>query len=279
METMNLFGSVEHNDDNTDKWPDICENPTEQDVLNYMALIIARNLDSMKAFKGGYMLNQILKEDSRMTHDIDFSINYIENYVDVKYVLEQLGDYFVNRGLAESYKIKEDISKTSSGGVTIYDKLGNVFAKVDVGLHNLLYGVCNYEIEIGNVDAFSVERMLSDKILAILSRKRFRRTKDLYDFFVLVRKYDFDYNKLVYCIENRDNYDSTVWNNIPFSEEVLIQYRKAWDKLVLVSYDGGSSLPKPKFDDVLELFNYIAVRIKYNNTASRWNHKDLIWEI
>ena len=49
---LNLFGSVEHNDDNSDKWPDICDNPTEQDVLDYIALVLARNIDSMKAFKG-----------------------------------------------------------------------------------------------------------------------------------------------------------------------------------------------------------------------------------
>lgn len=275
---LNLFGSVEHNDDNSDKWPDICDNPTEQDVLDYIALVLARNIDSMKAFKGGYMLNQILKKDSRLTHDIDFSINYKENYNEVKKVLKEIGDYFVRKELAKSYKIKEEISKTSSGGLVIYDTSGNVFAKVDVSVHNLFYGICDYNIKIGKVEAFGIERMLADKILVILSRQRFKRSKDLYDFYVLVNKYDFKYDELVYCIENRDNYDPSVWNNIPFSEEVLIQYQNAWNKLRLVSFKDGSKLKKPIFSDVIDLFNYIAIRIKNKTVASKWNHKDLTWE-
>ena len=279
MEEMNIFGSVEHNDDNTDKWPDLCENPTNQDMLNYMALIVARYLECQKAFKGGYMMNQILGSDSRLTHDIDFSIMNAEYYSKVKKVLEQLGDYFVARGLANSYTVKDTITPTSSGGMTVYSEDGSILVGIDVGLHSLLYGTTDYDISIGKVEAFSIERMLSDKILAILSRKRFRRTKDLYDFYVLIHKFDFSYRELLFCIENRDNYDSSVWDNIPFSEVVLEQYNLAWNKLVLVSYADNTILEKPAFNNAIEIFNKIAFRIKNRVDAASWDHVNLNWRI
>lgn len=279
MEQMNIFGSVQHNDDNTDTWPSLCTNPTTQDILDYVALITARFLDSEKAFKGGYMLNQLLGEDSRMTHDIDFSIANKEAYEEVKTLLCKLGDYFVSHGLASEYKIKENIAETSSGGITIYDNDGKTLVGVDVGLHSLLYGTKRFNINIGDVEAFSIERMLSDKLLAILSRKRFRRTKDLYDFYVLVSKFDFSYQELANCIDNRDNYDPSVWDNIPFSEEVLTQYLIAWNKLQLISSKDGSSLSKPLFEDALALFNKIAFRLKYREPAVKWNHIILNWEV
>lgn len=52
----------------------------------------------------------------------------------------------------------------------------------------------------------------------------------------------------------------------------------AWNKLRLVSFKDGSKLKKPIFSDVIDLFNYIAVRIKNKTVASNWNHKDLTWE-
>ena len=282
MEDMNIFGSVEHNDDNTDKWPDLCENPTNQDMLDYMALVTARFLNCQKAFKGGYMLNQLLKEESRMTHDIDFSIMEKSQYGDIKVVLKELGDFFIAKGLASKYVVKETIEERSSGGIDIYRDGPNGLEKIlgiDIGLHSLLYGIKRCNITIGSVEAFSVERMLSDKILAILSRKRFRRTKDLYDFYVIVNRFDFSYNELVYCLDNRENYDKAVWDNIPFSEIVLEQYKIAWDKLKLVSYKDGTELIKPDFESAISLFNRIAIRLKYRQEAFMWSHESLNWRI
>lgn len=282
MEEMNIFGSVEHNDDNSDRWPDLRENPTNQDMLDYMALVTARFLNCQKAFKGGYMLNQLLGEDSRMTHDIDFSIMKQEHYEDVKAVLKKLGEFFVSKGLAKSFRVKEDITETSSGGIDIYAEGKNGLEKIlgiDVGLHSLSYGITEYDISIGQVQGFEIERMLSDKILAILSRKRFRRTKDLYDFFVLVHRFDFSYDKLVYCINNRDHYDETVWENIPFNDTVLEQYEIAWGKLNLVSFIAGTELEKPTFSEAIKIFNVIALRIKNNLPANSWNHQTLNWRL
>lgn len=278
MEEMNLFGSVEHNDDNSDKWPDLCGNPTNQDLLDYMVLVIARFAGCQLAFKGGYMLNQLLGGESHQTSDVDFSVVDEKSYEGIKDILRRIAEFFVERGLISRYTLKGDIAPGRPGGIDFYGSDGTRILGVDVGMHNLSYRTTKYDISVGEVEGFSIERMLSDKILAILSRKRFRRTKDLYDFYVLVHHYDFSYETLLYCTENRDNYDNSVWDNIPFSEIVLEQYAIAWNKLRLVSYTEGSDLLKPEFGDVIALFNRIAFTVKgHSDKISSWNHVDMTW--
>jgi hypothetical protein len=279
MESMNLFGSVEHTDDNDDIVlpacvPDASDNNA---MLDYLALTTIRNLQDNSALKGGYLLNQLIGIESRMTHEIDFSIMNEEYYSVVKAMLSKIADKFVEMGIIATYKLKETITATSSGGIDMYDDKGRKVLGVDVGLHNILYGTTKFQLRVGEANSFKVERMLSDKLLAILSRKRFRRTKDLYDFYILTNHFDFSYEELLYCIEHRDNYDATVWDNIPFSEVVLLEYEKAWEKLELVSFESGVAINKPNFNEVILRFNSIAFRIKENITATSWNHDNLCW--
>lgn len=271
MEEMNIFGSVEHNDDNSDKWPDLCENPTNQDMLDYMALVTARFLNCQKAFKGGYMLNQLIADNSRMTHDIDFSIMKQEHYEDVKAVLKKLGEYFISKGLASSFRVKEDITETSSGGIDIYRdgiRGSEKILGIDIGLHSLSYGVTEYNISIGQVQGFEIERMLADKLTAILSRKRFRRTKDLYDFYAITNLFDVDCAKVYRYTEIRGNAE---WNNIPFNDIVLSEYEKAWGKLQLVS-PNNLAIIKPSFEDAIQRFYAISIPLKDNIYDIRWDH-------
>lgn len=278
VDTMNLFGSVKHTDDNQDIQEDFTK-MNSNDMLDYMALTLVRNLNAAFAFKGGYMLNQLLGSESRMTHDIDFSIMNKEYYSKVKDILIDIAEVFMEKGLITNYKVKETISPTSSGGIDMYASTGAKVLGVDVGLHNLLYGTTDYKIKIGDVTAFKVERMLSDKLLSILSRKRFRRTKDLYDFYILTSYFDVSYQELINCIQNRDNYDSSLWDNIPFSDEILIEYEKAWNKLNLTRYTDGRPLEKPQFQIVLQRFYFFAVAIKIKEVHNIWDHTLLNWRV
>lgn len=112
--------------------------------------------------------------------------------------------------------------------------------------------------------------MLADKIIAILSRKRFRRTKDLYDFYILVRSFDFDLRKLRSYIDLRGGAE---WDNIPFNDIVLEQYRKAWEKLQLVSSETGDLMEKLNFEVYLQLFYAVVLPLKTNVfDYPIWNH-------
>lgn len=278
LDKLDLFGSVNHEDDNSDSSVDLPANATDLDMLDYMALTVARVLTCDKAFKGGYMLNQLLGEDSRLTHDIDLSIMNEKAYDSVKKVLRDIAERFVSLGLIRRYDIREDITPTSSGGIKMYDNNGRVILGVDVGLHSLLYGVSDYNLKFGVVRAFSVERMMSDKVLAILSCKRFRRTKDLYDVYAITNAFDLDFKELLYCVENRNNYDSAIWGNIPFSETALTEYTKAWDRLHLIA-PSGDEIEKPMFNDAIARFSRIAYALKDRREVICWSHISKNWMV
>ena len=136
-------------------------------------------------------------------------------------------------------------------------------------MHPLSWGVTAYKFDITTLDGFTVERMLSDKIIAILSRKRFRRPKDLYDLWVITNNFDFDPNLVLQFIKKRGNAE---WDNIPFSDTILVEYKKAWDALILQSLN-ETTLEKPSFnEEVLPRFNIIAFALKNGNCLDRWDH-------
>lgn len=273
FDNMNIYGSIKHNDDNSDvlQLPDKSDS---QGLLDYMVSVICRRLQTPKAFKGGYLLNQLLKEQSRMTHDIDFSISDEAGYEQVKQILQEIAEVFLKNDIIADYKIKPTITQTSSGGVDFYDSLGAKMLGVDVGLHSLAWGITSYNFEFVTTDGFSIERILSDKLMAILSRKRFRRTKDLYDFWVITNNFDFDYQKLCDFVGRRGGAE---WDNIPFNDTVLIQYEKAWSKLILQTPTHGV-LEKPPFNVVLERFYYVALAMKSKECHQSWSHDSLVFK-
>jgi hypothetical protein len=70
---MDLFGGERHEgDEDLDTLPPIKGNATETELLDYMVLVLSRHMSCSCAFKGGYMLNQILSGYSRMTYDVGF---------------------------------------------------------------------------------------------------------------------------------------------------------------------------------------------------------------
>lgn len=253
--------------------PKLTDNPKHDDVLDYMVLVLSRNFSGNAAFKGGYMLNKIMPL-SRKTKDIDFSIMYEKEYEEIKLVLGQIAEYFVRIGLISSYKIKDTVTSTSSGGIDMYDESGSKILGVDVGLHPLTYGVKRYDIGFTEIDAFKVERMLADKVCAILSRKRFRRAKDIYDLNALLLNFDVEYKEFMHCLNER----GPEWDNIPFADTVLVQYEKAWNRLILINnVVKDRELEKPEFLDVIIRFYSFVIPIKDGHVYMKWNHNLKGW--
>ena len=155
----------------------------------------------------------------------------------------------------------------------MYDANGTKILGIDVGWHDITFGTTKTTIDIGEVRAFEVERMLADKIAATLSRKRFRRTKDIYDIFCITNCFDADLNKIRNYLEIR-NADVTVeWENFPFSETVINELGKAYGRLVLEAIYSNTILEKPPFMDVLGRFNAVCLGV-LNKEKTIWSSKD-----
>lgn len=269
MEKMSIFG------DSTEMSGHAIN--SVQDMLDYVVLALIENLGQNNiAFKGGYVLNQLMPEISRLTHDVDFSISSAEQYEEVKRILKDIGDYFISNKVIANYKIKDNIEFSMSGGADFYDTQGAKILGVDVGLHQLISGTKWYNVKVGNLHTFSVERMLSDKIHAIFSPKRFRRAKDLYDVYYLLENFDVDY---VMFRESLDNRGVIELDENPFQESILEQYQHAWERLQIVSIYPNVILDKPDFRFVIERLGDFCFPIMngFSKDYKRWNKELLKW--
>lgn len=229
--------------------------------LDYMVLELVRNFGDKLTFKGGYMLTKLLPDVARQTTDIDFSIQSSELYQQLIITMEQIGQHFVNEGICASYKVKQEIQPYMSGGLDCYDSTGKKIVGIDVGWHDVTYGAVDTKIDVGTLRAFEVERMLADKVCAILSHKRFRRPKDIYDVYCITNCLPYDCKKIDSYIMRRTEGMGADWHNYPFNEDVRREYAKAYNSLTLNSIIKGVELERPSFDEVLQRFDNICSKL------------------
>lgn len=240
-----------------DELIEINKDSKDSDILDYVLLFLCQHSERIKNFyKGGYVLMNLLPDKARYSYDIDFSISSDKQYEEIKKIFRQLGEDLKTKGVIESYEIKDTITPTSSGGIKLKrhdkDNLG-----IDVGWHDVSYGMENWRFHNYDLMRFSVERMLSDKLSAIYSPKRFRRTKDLYDVYILYQSFDIDYKKLNEYIIRRNTID---WVKDPFREDVLVQYAYAYDKLRITNAN-NKDIRKPEFNMCISALKTIVMNL------------------
>ena len=241
--------------------------------MDYMVLTFLQTFGNNLAFKGGYMLTKLIPNHARQTQDIDFSIQSSELYQSLINTMTEIGNKFVRDGIIASFKIKQTIEPHCSGGMDMYNTNGAKILGIDVGWHDITFGTTKTSIDIGEVRAFEVERMLADKIAATLSRKRFRRSKDIYDIFCITNCFDADLNKIRHCLDIRNSDVAVNWENFPFNETIINELEKAYDKLILESIYSDTVLEKPKYSNVLGRFNALCLGV-LNEEKVIWSSED-----
>lgn len=247
-------------------------------MLDEMALVLSRLFGDRLAFKGGYMLSKMMPSVARQTTDIDFSIQNSDIYASLIDAMNHIGEHFVKNGYIDHYVVKDTVQPKRSGGMDMYTADGSKVLGIDVGWHDITFGTTTTSIDIGEVRAFTVERMLADKVTAILSRKRFRRPKDIYDLYCITNCFDFDANLINDYILKRTEGAGAEWSNYPFNETVLREYEHAYNKLVVKSVKTSVQLDKPDFDEVLKRFYTLCNKLLYMSTKSYWRHDSRTFE-
>lgn len=242
------------------------KNSTRIEILDFIMIFLCERIDlELSVFKGGYVLTKLIPDEARLTEDIDFSVSEDKQYSDIIPVLEDLAVVLKSKGIITEYEIKPTIAPTSSGGIKMIAADGSSNIKIDIGWHDISWGVQHWKYQDYDCNRFEVERMLSDKISAIYSRKRFRRTKDIYDFYILTNNFDISISKLREYINKRGTIE---WDKDPFREDVLNEYGKAYNKLKVQTHK-GELITKPVFAEII-----IRLRDFMNNYDKnvKWNH-------
>ena len=151
------------------------------------------------AVKGGFILSRYYFKESRCTSDIGMSIEKKESFDLILNILSPLLEKLKSDGEICKYIIKRPkAEERKSGCIKLYRKryvkgvpIDNqnsvVFCGIDVSVHDLSFGV---SLLYDNTKAFSVERMLSDKIAVLYSNEiiLLRRCRDLYDIYLFNTK-------------------------------------------------------------------------------------------
>lgn len=236
----------------------INKNSTDIEILDYMIVFICERLKSVKkVFKGGYVLMKVMPELARYSHDIDFSIDNDKQYELVKGVLSELGETLIKKEIILSYTIKENITPTSSGGIKCDRGQFKENIGIDIGYHNLSYGIKEWNIFGFNESSFVYERILSDKLSVVYSPKRFRRAKDLYDVYIISTSCDVDTKEISKMLVKR----GIDWTKTPFNETVMVEYRKAYDKLKVVN-QLGTEINKPDFNMCISVLKDLVIKVR-----------------
>lgn len=120
--------------------------------------------------------------------------------------------------------------------------------------------VCTtWEIEgFKYVIGFTIESMLSDKIHARFTVKRFRRTKDLYDVVSMLNEFPVDTKKLRDCLNSRGQLDVA---QSPTKQEFADQYKQAYSTLKVLSVGSKTSIEKPSFDHCMAVLDTLLTNI------------------
>lgn len=239
---------------------------TDDKILDYIVKTVTNELGAKNlAYKSDYILNKRIP-NIRKTFDVDFSIANQELYEDVKQILNDIGDFFVRQNVIESYRVKDYLDKTKSGGIKF--KRQGYELGVDVGLHPLAIGITKLSLDFGEIYVFSVEHSLADKIAVICSVKRLRRVKDLYDIFMMIRHFNIDGKLLCECLELRH----IEWSDYPDEQEAITQLAFVYRKLNIYRGDSMVAMMKPEFEEIMILISVFCKPL-FNGLA-----KNLIWD-
>lgn len=241
----------------------------DEAILNHIMVTLCEVLDTSKmAFKGGYVLYNIIENGTaRATADIDFSIQVKEYYEDVKVALINIGNSLLAVNEILRYEVKESIQETMTGGIEVYRSDNGQERKlgVDVGLHDISYGTIPVTIHGMNINIFSPERMLGDKISAMHTRRRFRRPKDLYDFYLITNSFNVDMRELNRMIKIRGGLPvpETLYN-----DAILDEWFKAYSKLTIKKdirdKEGRPDVVKPEFNDIISRLSLFINNLEFN---------------
>ena len=215
--------------------------------------------------KGSVLLGNLLPDVARATKDLDCSILNKELYN--SHIVPCL-DMFAQKVMRPGWTYQvSSIKDTQSGGIKIYDADSKIVYSVDISVSKTeLMGVTFHNICGRTVLGSSIEKIIADKCLTTLSRQRYRRVKDFYDLYTILR------SRLVYRVEDvarimlvartREEVVELL-GNVPFSEEVGRQVEIAWDKLYLRSFSGEHiKLSKPEMLQVLSTVYQLYDKLK-----------------
>lgn len=250
-----------------------CNVKTKEQLLVETYLELFLNMSSRikeeVSMAGNILLNQLFPEDARSTNDLDVCTTTRKVYEEViKDILKDFGESILKVEPGGRYQIRE-VGEGDKGGLVVYSESGERLYSVDIALESsILMGVVEYEFRGIRAYGSSIERIICDKSLATLSKAKFRRVKDFYDIYIILKsKTKLEYSEICDLMIERVGFEEVerMLNGIPFQQKDTEKLIYAWNKLSLTRID-GEPLKRPEFEEmILMIYNmYRNIKIEYS---------------
>lgn len=195
---------------------------------------MAEGIHDKVFLKGNILLNKLLPNSARTTQDLDFSVinpAIFNEYIKPRFIA--FAEQVIDNGLADHYTVKE-MRDGNTGTISLYNGKELVY-NIDVGNTKGLYcGIIEYTFNGTMVLGSSIDKILCDKLKAILSSRRLHRKKDLYNIYVIVKSdLKFELNKVYELMieSSPDGYVKELLRNYPFTEKGTADLNGAWGSL------------------------------------------------
>ena len=226
MDLMNLF-------EMNDLTPDIS-------VLDIIKDFAECN-DCTQPIKGGLALNYLYEDahpSSRNTVDVDYHFKNKEDWNRFKFkAIENANN---NSKLGVQYKLIKEKVNPNGSSLTIEFSHKDLSGKFKVDMDYGDYCKC---VKLKNVTLYSPEMILADKISVLCSTKIQRRTKDLYDIFLIICNENFNLHDLVFHIRNKLNSRGIDLSEISIlNPDILVNVQRGYRRI--------KSIAMPRFEEV-----------------------------
>lgn len=227
--------------------------------------------------KGGTaLMDRVLAvkpEMYRMTEDIDLHIKTEEAY---NKIFSNIENILNDNNLGLIFKVTGHRERSGTGErfkLEVTKPDGTVFkAKIDMQVGVSYQVDTEFGVRVKSL-TYSNYSMLADKISVISSDRLYRRSKDLYDLYILTRLYDYDMEKLIRIIMLKRHELITSYTDM-FTPENLPAIEQAYSKFRNV-------LEKPDFCVIYKhvtAFIYpIYKRFEGDTTYKTWNKELMKW--
>lgn len=236
---------------------------------------------------GGYFLGKVL--NSRATVDIDLNVQDPLVWEEFKTVASKCAEYLHKYDSSIYVDISEPTIDTTAR-VLFKNAFGEKVAGLDVGINHYDFGVMKSILPINTesgqvvrvqMDSYSYERVLADKLSVAFSIKNARRSKDFYDLYLILTTCELDYTLFMRLFYESSLAMHPEWVALysPYNADRLMGLEKSWNKLILTNAVNREVLAKPSLYCILEtLSNFIRLthsccmvcKYKWNPLEERW---------
>lgn len=254
---------------------DLDKNTVDRHTELYLELV--RIITGKLILKGNILLNQLIPDKARGTQDLDVSIFSEEVYMKlIKPELQKIGEEAVKKGIGVQYKLT-DIQPDKSGQFVLWKKgkmRGSLEIVLDVdfsliGKEHIMFS--EYKINNEVIYGSSREKIVADKMSAIVTGKWKRRPKDLYDLYIIRQaRWELDYKTIAELIIQQNGKEWTVdrFNQPFFLPENFMLIKEIWDNRFDLKDRNDVRIEKVEISEVIKeisvIYGYIHVALSNN---------------